>query len=217
MKTISNLVCLATIVFMASCGGGSSVNETKAETKGYFGKLVSIKQAFHDEDSTLKAKAKTESKSVDDLVAAQSKLAKLEETAKADFAAEAAKMGLPITVPFVDSTGNTSYVVKDVKITAFDWGRATLEATVELKKDSEKTMGGQNVQLSVPALMLDENNQVIKDHAYDNWLLLAVTKEMKAGETQKVTGSVIINKANAALAKIIFKSYDDYKKAKGWN
>ena len=217
MRTITKLVCLATVVFMASCGGGGATSEKKMESKGYFGKLVSIKQAFHDEDSTIKAEAKTQSKSVDDLVAAQSMLAKAEESAKAEFKAEAAKMGLPLTIPFIDSTGNASYVVKDVKITELEWGRATLEATIELKVDSEKTMGGQNVQFTVPALMLNENNQAIKDHANDNWIIFGVSKEMKAGETQKVTGSIVINQANAAMAKILFKSYDDYKKAKGWN
>ncbi len=215
MKILFNLVSLAMIVFLASCGSGTSKKDL--ESKGYFGKLVSIKQAYHDEDSSFTAKAKTEAKSVDDLVAAQSKLTKLEEDSKAEFKAEAAKMGLPITIPFVDSTGNTAYVVKDVKITALDWDRATLEATIELKADSEKTMGGQNVQLSVPALMLNENNQVIKDHAYDHWFVLAVSKEMKAGETQKVSGVISINKANAEMKKILFKSNDDYKKAKGWN
>jgi hypothetical protein len=216
MKIINNFLCLAMIVFIASCGSGSS-SENKLESKGYFGKLVSIKQAYHDEDSAFSAKIKTEAKSVDDLVAAQSKLTKMEEDAKAEFKAEAAKIGLPITIPFIDSTGNTSYVVKDVKITAIEWDRATLEATIELKVDSEKTMGGQNMQFSVPALMLNENNQVIKDHAYDNWFIMAVSKEMKAGEIQKVTGSILIKNANAAMAKILFKSYDEYKKAKGWN
>lgn len=215
MKSFYYLLCLAIIAIMASCGSGSS--EKKTESGGYFGKLVSIQQTYHDEDSIITEKAKTESKSVDDLVAAKSKLAKNEQDAKAEFKAEAAKMSLPVTIPFIDSTGNALYTVKDVKITAFEWGRALLEATIVLKVNSEKTMGGQIVPFAVPALMLNNNNQVLKDHAFDNWFILSALKEMKAGETQKVTGSILINAANAPMTKILFKNNDSYKKAKGWN
>ena len=215
MKLLSNLICLCLIAGLASCSNKTA--EKKTEHSGYFGKLLSIKEAYHAEDSIVTAKAKTESKSVDDLVAAKSKLAKIEEDAKAEFKTEAAKMSLPVTVPFIDSTGNAYYTVQDVKITAFEWKRATLEATIMLKVDSEKTMGGQNVQFTVPALMLNNNNEVLKDHAFDNWFIFSALKEMKAGETQKVTGSILINEANASMAKILFKSYDAYKKAKGWN
>ncbi len=216
-KLLSAMFLLLVIAFFAGCGNEKGSTDKKLESKGYFGKLVSIKMNYKADDSTLTAKARTEAKSADDLVAFQSKLNKLEEDAKAEFAAEAGKLGLPITIPFVDSTGNTGYVVKDAKITAIDWDRATIEATIELKTDSEKTAGGQNVQLSVPVLMLDENNSIIKDHNYDNWVILGVSKEMKAGETHQVTGGVSINPANAAMKKLVFKSYDDYKKAKGWN
>ncbi len=217
MKNLLITSCLAVLVIaMAGCGGNGTT-EKKLESKGYFGKLAAIKAAYKADDSTMVAKAKTEAKSADDLVAFQSKINKLEEDAKAEFKAETAKMKFPITLPFVDSAGSTAYVVKDAKITAVDWDRATIEATIEVKTDSEKTMGGQNVQFTVPALMLDENGKVIKDHSYDAWLILAVSKEMKAGETHTVSGVVSVNAANAALNKLIFKSYDDYKKAKGWN
>lgn len=218
MKKLLSTACLAiTIAFLAGCGSGNGGSEKKLESNGYFGKLAAIKLAYKADDSTLTAKARTEAKTADDIVAFQSKINKLEEDARAEFKNEATKIGLPITIPFVDSSGNAGYVVKDAKIIKAEWDRATLEATIELKTDSEKTMGGQNVQLTVPALMLDENNKVIKDHAYDNWVILAVTKEMKAGETQKVTGVISINAANSALKKLVFRSYDDYKKAKGWN
>ena len=215
MKPLFNTLFLAIIMLMSSCGSGSS--DKKTEYTGYFGKLVSIQQDYQKEDSIIKAKAKTESESVDDLVAAKSKIEKNEEKAKAEFNAEAASMSLPITIPFIDSTGNAMYTVKDVKITAFEWGRAILEATLILKVNSEKTMGGQIVPYTVPALMLNNNNQVLKDHDSDNWFILSALKEMKAGETQKVTGSILIKAENADMAKILFKSYDAYKRAKGWN
>lgn len=215
MKLLSNLICLCLIAGLASCSNKTA--EKKTEHSGYFGKLLSIKEAYHAEDSIVTAKAKTESKSVDDLVAAKSKLAKIEEDAKAEFNKEVAAMTLPIILPFVDSTGNNAYIIKDVKITSFEWNKAILEATVQLKVNSEKTMGGQNIQFSVPALLMDNTNQVIKEGTTDNWLILATTKEMKAGETQKVTGSFLINRANAAMNKVLFKSYEAYKKAKGWN
>jgi hypothetical protein len=222
MKNFLTTTSLAIIMaIMFSCGGGgksgSGDSGKNAESKGYFGKLTSIRQAFKDEETALKAKAKTEAKTMDDLVALQSKMNKLEQDAKAEFASEVTKLALPVTVSFVDSSGNTDYVVKEAKITAIDWDRATIEATIELKTDSKKTMGGQNVQFTVPALMFDENNQVIKDHAYDRWLILGASKEMKAGETHQVTGVLGINEANTSLKKIVFKSYDSYKKAKGWN
>ncbi|HNX78459.1 MAG TPA: hypothetical protein PKJ24_01195 [Prolixibacteraceae bacterium] len=222
MKNLLTATSLAIVMaLMISCGGGgtSSTGDTgkKAESKGYFGKTASIRKAFEENETALKAKAKTEAKTMDDLVALQSKLNKLEEDAKAEFAGEVAKLGLPVAVSFVDSSGNADYIVKEAKITAIDWDRATIEATIELKSDSKKTMGGQNIQLTVPALMFDENNQVIKDHANDRWLILGVSKEMKAGETHQVTGAIGINDANTSLKKIVFKSYESYKKAKGWN
>jgi hypothetical protein len=215
----TGLAIIMALMFSCANGGNSGNNNSvkKADSKGYFGKLASIKSSFDEEETALKAKAKTEAKSMDDLVALKSKLNKLEQDAKAEFTSEVSKLGLPVKVSFVDSSGNTDYVVKEAKITVVDWDRATIEATIELKTDTKKTMGGQNVQFTVPALMFDENNQVIKDHAYDRWLVLTSIKEMKAGETHQVTGLLGINQANTSLKKIVFKSLDSYKKAKGWN
>lgn len=215
MKPLSKLISLFLIIGLCSCNSQSA--EKKVENSGYFGKLLSIKQAYYLEDSIVTARVKTESKSVDDLVAAKSKLAKMEAEAKAEFNKAAAEITLPINIPFIDSTENNAYSIKDVKITSFEWNRAILEASIQLKVNSEKTIGGQIVPFTVPALMLNSDNQVLKDHAFDNWIMLSALKEMKVGETHKVSGSILMNEANAAMAKILFKSYDAYKKAKGWN
>lgn len=219
LNTMKHLIqlCGAALIVAMMWGCGSKTSVPALESNGYFGKLASIKQNFQLDDSTLSAKAKTEVKSMDDIVAMQSKMNKLKQDAQAEFAKEAGQLKLPITVTFVDSAGGAGFVVKDAKITAVDWDRATLTASVELKTDSEKSAGGQNMQFTVPALMLDSNGKLLKDHSDVAWLIFASTKEMKAGETHEVTGYLVMNKNSAALNKLVFKSYDEYKKAKGWN
>lgn len=215
MKTLFASVILITAILACGCQGGTEIKNI--ETRGYLGQLPALKAMYKAQDSVLTAKAKTRSKSVDDLVKVQSEINILKEKSKTEFATAAARLGLPINIPFIDSTGNTTYVVKSLKITKAEWDGITFTADVELKTNSGKTMGGQNIPLTVPALLLDENNSVLNINPYETWMVMSVSKEMKAGEIQQVTGAIPVTSSLARMKTILFKSNDAFKEAKGWN
>jgi hypothetical protein len=207
------LLIAGTILF-----GCNSKKHTAVGSNGYFGNLLSIKENYAYDDSVLSVKAQTEIKSMDEAIAMQSKKNKLETDAKEDFSKEVAKTTLPINVPFVDSSDGKDYTVKEVKITKITWNGATIEATVELKQNTEKITGSIYTSFVIAGELLNDKNTIIN---YKNgnaiWAVFIKDdyKQAKAGEIITVKYNLLMNKVYAAdFKKITFKSYGDYKKIK---
>jgi len=215
MKMLAITTYVLLTVLLAGCHERAAVKSI--ESKGYFGKLSGIKAQYFYQDSILAAKSKTEANSVDDLVKIQSKRNMLKEQAKADFASEVSKLNLPITIPFLDSSDRSSYVIKNVKISKAEWEGITFTTDIELNDSSEKLIAEKEIELTVPALLLDENNNVIKFGKYDTWLLMRLTGEIKAGSTTHVAGTLPASPNIGNIKKILFKSTYDYNQSKGWN
>jgi hypothetical protein len=213
MLEITTYVLLAAL--LAGCHESTAVKSI--ESKGYFGKLSGIKAEYIYQDSILEAKSKTEANSVDDLVKIQSKRNLLKEKSKANFASEASKLNLPITISFLDSSGRDNYVIKNVKISKAEWDGITFITYIELKDSIVKLIAEKETELIVPALLLDEYNNVIKFGKYDTWLLMRSTGEIKAGSTSHVAGSLPVSPNIVNIKKILFKSTYDYNQSKGWN
>jgi hypothetical protein len=107
--------------------------------------------------------------------------------------------------------------VKDAKVVKAEWESITFSADVELRNNNRKTPAGRNPELMVPALLLDENNHILKFSKYDTWLMLAPSGESKTGKTLQFTGALPCNPAISDMKKVLFKSLIEYKKLKGWN
>lgn len=213
-----NMLEITTYVLLAALLNGchESTAVKSIESKSCFGKLSVIKAEYIYQDSVLVAKSKTEANSVDDLVKIQSKRNMLKVKSKASFASEVSKLNLPVSIPFLDSSGRDSYVIKNVKISKAEWDGITFMTDIELKDSIVKLIAEEEAELIVPALLLDENNNVIQFGKYDTWLLMRSTGEIKAGSTSYVAGSLPASPNIANIKKILFKSTGDYKKSKGW-
>lgn len=213
MLKITTYILLAAL--LAGCHESTAVKSI--ESKGYFGKLSGIKAEYIYQDSILAAKSKTEANSVDDLVKIQSKRNMLKVNSKANFASEVSKLNLPVTIPFLDSSGKESYVIKNVKISKAEWDGITFMTDIELKDSIVKLIAEEETELIVPALLLDENNNIIKFGKYDTWLLMRSTGEIKAGTVSHVAGSLPASPNIVNIKKILFKSTSNYIQSKGWN
>ncbi len=204
------------IAAIVGSGCGGSKEKSNLSSDGLLGKLPSIVADYKKADSALEAEAKTSAKSMDDLVKFQSKQNKMKEDAKKEFDEEVAKMKLPVTVPFVDSTDGKLMKIQSVQITELKWDYARIMVKAQLLSASEKTMGGQVLPTEAFGWMIDKAGAPVKS-VTDNWFIAMSTQELKQGDVAELTSTVNSLAKTATLAKMVFRSKDDWKKAKGFN
>jgi hypothetical protein len=168
MKNLLITSCLAVLVIaMAGCGGNGTT-EKKLESKGYFGKLAAIKAAYRPmiQQRWQRPRPKPNRPTTWWLPI---EINKLEEDAKAVSRPKLPKLNSDH--PSSKNQPELLHTLLKIQKNGSGLGQGYLRSHHRRKTDSENTMGGQNVQFTVPALMLDENGKVIKDHSYDAWLI----------------------------------------------
>ncbi len=205
---------IAAAVIGFGCGG--SKEKSNLSSDGLLGKLPSIIDTYKKADSALEAKAKNSAKSMDDLIKYQSDANKLKDDAKKEFAEEAAKIKLPLTIPFTDSTDGKGIKVQSVQITELSWDNIKVVVKGQTQAAAEKTMGGQVMANEVFGIFLDKAGSPVRQGS-ENWFIASNITEVKAGDVIELNGSIHNYVKFAPIAKIVFKTKDDWSKANGFH
>jgi hypothetical protein len=211
-KNVWAIVAIAAIIG-SGCGGAKEKSSVSSE--GLLGKLPSIVDTYKKGDSTLEAEAKTSAKSMDDLVALQSKANKLKEDSKKEFTDAAAQIKLPLDIPFADSTDGKTMKIQSVQITELKWEGMKILVKAQMITPSEKIMGEIVKPTEVFAWMIDKAGAPVKAVS-ENWFMAMSSQNYKAGDVAELNSSIGNYVKTASLAKLVFKSKEDWNKARGF-